>query len=188
MASLSLRSGSRHGETTPPPLPRQDSEGYEKDGLMGLGLTESPSQVKKGDTECAIIDDEENLEEQMKVEVDAKARDKASDSSTFTNPLWLQGGKSYMFWDSKQYGQQYSSSDSHLLSLPGGERPSLTERRSKMSVVSVLTSEGTSESYSNEEERERVCRKCGRRSFREKLVGNEKRIVCERCGRPVDPS
>jgi len=156
--------------------------------LMGLGLTESPPQVKKADAESAIVDDEEHQEEQMMAEDDAKARGKASDSITFTNPLWLQGGKSYMFWDPKQYAPQYSSSDSHHLSPPGGERPPLTESASKMSMVSVLTSEGTNEPYSNEEEREKVCRKCGGRSFRDRLVRNEKRVVCERCGRPADTS
>ena len=186
MGSLSLRSGSRHGETTPPPLPGQEAEGYEKEGLMGLGLTESPPRGKKVDAESAIIDDEDRQDDQMKIEDDAKARGKASDSTTFTNPLWLQGGKSYMFWDPKQYAQQYSSSDSHHLSLPDGERPPLTESTSKMSVVSVLTSEGTSGSPGIEEEQDRVCWKCEGRSFKERLVGSEKRVVCERCGRPVD--
>ena len=185
MGSLSLRSGSRHGGTTPPPLPGQEAEDGEKEGLMGLGLTESPPRGKKVDAESAIIDDEDSQDDQMKIEDDAKARGKGSDSSTFTNPLWLQGGKSYMFWDPKQYAPQYSSSDSHLLSLPAGETRPLTESRSK-SIVSVLTSEGTSPSPGIEEERDRVCWKCKGRSFRERLVGSEKRVVCERCGTPVD--
>jgi len=186
MGSLSLRSASRHGET---PLPRQDTEGYENEGVVGLGLLESPQQISKRDIESVIDDDDKQQDERTKkIEDNVKARTDTFDSSTSANPLWLQGGKSYIFWDPKQYAPQNSSSDPQLLTPSSSERPSLTEKRSKLSVVSVLTSEGTSGSCSNEEERERVCRKCGGRSFREKVVGREKRVVCERCGRPVDPS
>lgn len=126
-----------------------------------------------------------------------------------TNPLWLQGGRSYVFWNSEGHRARSSDSgprppdprgagahahpDTSHLGVP--QTPG-TELAPMMSAVSKLSSEGTSPADSSHDEAEGEgselrCMHCGSTSFKARLMtgatgkGREHRLVCQRCGTPA---
>jgi WD40 repeat protein len=105
-----------------------------------------------------------------------------SESTDETNPLWLQGGQSYMSWNPKNYGSQalQPKDPNHL---DGPARPGLT---AKVSGVSMLSSEEESDDEATTEAdsvAEVKCTRCGSTSFKAKTVkGVGHRLVCQRCG------
>lgn len=128
------------------------------------------------------------------------------------NPLWLQGGRSYVFWNSEQHRHNSEDSaagppalhgagiqaqtDGNHLGLP--QTPG-TELAPAVSAVSRLSSEEISPAGSQDEDEpikdrdggEVRCLHCGSTSFRAKVVlsskglGREHRLVCQRCGTPA---
>jgi len=121
----------------------------------------------------------------------------AAPARTIDNPLWLQGGKSFMFWNASSYPAAAAAGPAAAtLEVPRG-RPSLDER--KESLISMLSSEGggggaagsDAASRDGSAEPERVCVKCSGRRFKTVLRSGEgwisggKITVCERCGTPA---
>ncbi|KAF2666674.1 WD40 repeat-like protein [Microthyrium microscopicum] len=109
-------------------------------------------------------------------------------TSSIANPLRLQGGQSFMFWNVSQYGPKKETS---LL------RPDARQRPSEATVASRLTSEESSHEESMEEEPKededispammRKCPRCGGMEFSVKesrswTLGKVKSVVCEGCG------
>jgi WD40 repeat protein len=111
-------------------------------------------------------------------------------SSSFANPLHLQNGQSFMFWNVSQYEKPTSSTEA--------ERPSASTRVSRQSGVSKLTSEESfdelDEDDEDDEEEDEAIRilkqKCPRCSGLEFTIkesrawgfGKVKSVVCQQCG------
>lgn len=200
VGSFSLRS---HRESTPPPPPPSIPRPEESDenGLIGLGLTTSPEQVplvRRSGTDST----EGQPEEAKKATELARKRAKDIDKGTKVkdNPLWLQGGKSYMFWNPSSYPSRKGRDPGHL-SPPGtgsdgaSDRPGLKARESVASTVSKLSSEevteGEEESGGEVQEgagNEKGCAKCHGKAFREGFGGEGEGglLVCVRCGTAVE--
>jgi WD repeat-containing protein 44 len=99
-------------------------------------------------------------------------------SSSYTNPLRLQGGQSFMFWNTSQYQASPAPQPSSSLDQQISHR--LT------SVVSRLTDESDDEDDDGEEESSN-CPRCGGAELRRKEsrgwgFGKQKSIICEGCG------
>jgi len=111
------------------------------------------------------------------------AADVGSAAAAVDNPLWLQGGRSFMFWNAAAYPAAAASGAQAALAVHA-RRPSLEAR--KESAVSMLSSEGGDASAREEERRpERTCAKCGGRRFRVVVRTGGRADICERCGSPA---
>jgi WD40 repeat protein len=117
---------------------------------------------------------------------DSKADSKQTNED---NPLWLQGQQSMMAWNFKEYApdlpRKKNGDETGHLGVP--ERPDLTQRVSKTSVVSTLSSEEMSADDVDVLEEQEVdevrCKKCKGTSFKARMVkGRGQRLVCQRCG------
>lgn len=185
------------GVTPPAAAGRPDSQvDGPADGLVGLGLTASPENVLS--VRPLVRSGTDSTEEDAKAAIErAKQRAREVDAETKVkeNPLWLQGGKSFMFWNPGSYPSHRSSAEGKQghLAVPGGGgessgsgRPELQSRESRFSTVSKLSSEEPTPDEGDEEEERPVCKKCNWRGFRRSVdVRGHGVLVCERCGREV---
>lgn len=90
-------------------------------------------------------------------------------------------GKSYQFWNPQSWKNPLvSSSEPSKLGSEGLKPP----MQRGTSLVSKLSSEGSSSEMGDESEGEALaCKKCGGKDFRaKKVVGRGQRLVCTRCG------
>lgn len=118
----------------------------------------------------------------------------SSPSSPSDNPLWLNGGQSFLSWNMKEYASQALKRLQPITSITstnkdGHLRPDLPTQNSTLTVVSRLSSEGSPAEHTPEEGNELKhaetlrCRKCGRGSFKAKAMKGGKQVLeCQRCG------
>ena len=119
------------------------------------------------------------------------------------NPLMLNGGQSYMFWNQSVY-QAQASAQSHLdpqngngysqnTSTAGSSNLSVEGHHAHLGVplgkattaVSRLSSEeesAVSASPQEGEAKEVICRRCGGRSFKARTPGRKPTLECDSCG------
>jgi WD repeat-containing protein 44 len=169
--------------------------------MAGLSLTESPSQIRYPARESQTSQSSFRTANQShrggstaSTPTVASERPRESSGGTTTstsnNPLMLSGGKSYMFWDPRQYLNPSSPQQGPGLLTANTERPGLDQKKSKMSIASMmskLSSEEEAEVEAGAEERDVLrCAKCGGTRFRVKTsVRGVRSHVCERCGAPA---
>jgi WD repeat-containing protein 44 len=126
----------------------------------------------------------------------AAARVEPRRSSTYNNPLRLQGGQSFMFWNVGQYGQKPEAPQASTSGTDeDAEKGYLGAKVSRASVISRLTDESEEEDDDDERDSQGValrsksgkCPRCGGADMRTKEsrgwgFGKSKSIVCEGCG------
>jgi hypothetical protein len=114
-------------------------------------------------------------------------------SSSFANPLRLQGGQSFMFWNMGQYEQKEHTVEAHDLETDDGN---LGPSDTRPSVVSRLTDDIDDEDEDDEDDsdlddslgsRSGKCPRCGGTDMSTKEsrswgFGKSRSIVCEACG------
>jgi len=95
------------------------------------------------------------------------------------NPMWVQGGQSWAFWN-------MASRSSQQLKPP---RPELNNRQSSISALSSEEDDAEGDGETTGAEEEVRCKSCGGSSFKLRVVRvegrEEKRVVCTACGASV---
>ncbi|KAF2806488.1 WD40 repeat-like protein [Mytilinidion resinicola] len=171
LGAVSMGSLSRQANTTPPLNPTSTTE------TLPSVVTTSPKSSLDKEGSGIPIDPIKLIQLRSRSDpaIDANNRDAQ-------NPMWVQGGQSWAFWNMSRYRDQTGSSSSQQLRPP---RPELNNRRSTVSALSSEEEEdGIAEGAGAEDEVR--CKSCGGSEFKLRVVREEgreeKRVVCMTCG------
>lgn len=143
-----------------------------------------------------VVTAAQKAEKASKKQPDASSSpNKAGASAQPDNPLMLQNGDSYVFWNAvewkdraarmlnthAEHDQPGSDDPNHL----GVERPQLARNETEVSALSDEKSSGTVSEYGDAQEdgrSEMECRSCGGTSFSARQAERGTSVHCARCG------
>jgi WD repeat-containing protein 44 len=178
-AGLTIASASGSGNT-PRSSPRK-------------GKTISLRQVV-GETSTVTLDDASSLGRKGSDSETLDRQDLARRSSSYANPLRLQGGQSFMFWNMGQYDQKDNTVEAHDLE---SDDVDLGPSHTRPSLISQLTDDSKEDDDDEDDDdsdlegdggsRNGKCPRCGGMDMKTKEsrswgFGKSKSIVCEGCG------